>query len=37
VAYYIAHQEQHHQKKSFKEELVEMLYKSGVDYNPDYL
>jgi putative transposase len=37
VATYIAHQEQHHQVKSFRKELVEMLEKSGVDYNPDYL
>jgi len=37
VAKYIANQEQHHKMKSFRDELVEMLKKSGVDYNPDYL
>ena len=37
VAKYIANQEQHHKMKSFRDELVEMLEKSGVDYNPDYL
>jgi len=37
VAKYIANQEQHHKMKSFRDELVEMLEKSGVDYNSDYL
>jgi putative transposase len=37
VRSYIANQEQHHRTKSFREELVEMLEKAGVDYNPDYL
>jgi REP element-mobilizing transposase RayT len=37
VRRYIANQEQHHRVKSFKEELVEMLEKANVDYNPDYL
>lgn len=37
VRRYIAHQEQHHRVKSFHEELVEMLEKAGVEYNPDYL
>jgi REP element-mobilizing transposase RayT len=37
VRKYIANQEQHHRMKSFREELLEMLEKAGVDYNPDYL
>lgn len=37
VKKYIAHQEQHHRVKAFREELLEMLEKAGVDYNPDYL
>ncbi|TAN49335.1 MAG: IS200/IS605 family transposase [Methylococcaceae bacterium] len=37
VQKYITHQEQHHRVKSCREELVEILEKSGVDYNPDYL
>ena len=34
---YIAHQEEHHRKKTFKEELIDILDKSGIEYNPDYL
>ena len=34
---YIANQERHHHVKSFHEELVDMLEKAGVDYNPIYL
>ena len=34
---YIANQERHHHVKSFNEELVDMLEKAGVDYNPIYL
>jgi len=37
VKQYIAHQEQHHRRKTFHEELAEMLEKANVDYNPDYL
>ena len=37
VQRYIANQEHHHRVKSFKEELLEMLKKANVDYNPDYL
>lgn len=37
VRKYVANQEQHHRTKSFREELVAMLEKAGVDYNPDYL
>ncbi len=34
---YIARQEEHHRKKTFREELVEMLEKAGVVYDPRYL
>ncbi len=34
---YIANQEEHHKVKSFREELVEFLEKSGVSYDPQYL
>ena len=34
---YIAHQEQHHSTKSYREELVEMLAFAGVEYDPAYL
>ena len=37
VRAYIANQEQHHSLKSYREELIAMLEKSGVEYNPDYL
>ena len=37
VRSYIANQEEHHRVKSFREELVEMLEKAGVSYNPKYL
>ena len=33
---YIA-KEAHHQKKTFREELVELLEKAGVEYDPQYL
>ncbi len=34
---YIKKQREHHRVKSFREELVEMLDKAGVDYDPKYL
>jgi REP element-mobilizing transposase RayT len=34
---YIRNQEQHHRRKSFREELVEFLRRHDIDYNPDYL
>ena len=34
---YIAHQTEHHRKRSFREELVEMLGKVGVKYDARYL
>ena len=37
VKHYIANQEEHHRVKSFREELVEMLNKAGVEYDPKYL
>jgi REP element-mobilizing transposase RayT len=37
VKHYIANQEEHHRLKSFREELVEMLNKAGVEYDPQYL
>ncbi len=37
VQRYIANQEEHHRAKSFREELVEFLEKSGVSYDPRYL
>jgi REP element-mobilizing transposase RayT len=37
VQRYIASQEEHHRVKSFREELVEFLKKSGVSYDPKYL
>ncbi len=37
VIKYIINQEQHHQKKSFKIEYLEMLAKNGVEYKDEYL
>ena len=37
VQRYIANQEEHHRVRSFREELVELLDKSGVAYDPRYL
>ncbi len=37
VRHYIANQEEHHRIKSFREELVEMLRKAGIEYDPKYL
>lgn len=34
---YIARQEEHHRKRSFREELVEMLGRAGVEYDARYL
>jgi REP element-mobilizing transposase RayT len=35
--HYIANQEEHHRVKSFREEVVEMLNKAGIEYDPRYL
>jgi REP-associated tyrosine transposase len=37
VRHYLANQEDHHGVKSFREELVEMLQKAGIEYDPKYL
>jgi len=34
---YIGRQEEHHRRKTFREELVEFLQKSGVAYDERYL
>jgi putative transposase len=34
---YIANQARHHRKKSFREELVELLELAEVEYDPQYL
>ncbi|MEX1277054.1 MAG: IS200/IS605 family transposase [Bacteroidota bacterium] len=34
---YILHQEEHHRKKSFKEEYTELLKRFNVEHNPKYL
>ena len=37
VQSYIAGQAEHHRHKSFREELIEFLEKSGVEYEEAYL
>jgi putative transposase len=37
VIKYIANQSEHHRHKSFREELVELLARAGVEYDPQYL
>lgn len=37
VRKYIANQENHHRTKTFREELIEMLERAGVEYDPKYL
>lgn len=37
VRHYIARQEEHHRKKTFREEYVELLKRNGVDYDDRYL
>ncbi len=34
---YIANQEEHHRVRTYREELVEMLNKAGIEYDPMYL
>jgi putative transposase len=34
---YIACQEEHHRKQNFREELIEFLEKSGIEYEERYL
>lgn len=37
VIQYILNQEQHHKRKTFKEEYLEILRKNDIKYNNDYL
>ena len=37
VETYIHKQEEHHQRVSFKEELIALLEKHGIDYDPQYV
>jgi len=37
VRHYIGAQEEHHRVKSFREELIEMLDKAGIEYDSNYL
>ena len=37
VANYIANQKEHHRTKSFREELLDMLERAGVEYDPKFL
>ena len=37
VRKYIASQEEHHRRKTFREELIEFLKKAGVEYEERYL
>jgi REP element-mobilizing transposase RayT len=37
VRSYIARQEEHHRVRSFREEVVEMLEKAGITYDPKFL
>ena len=37
VQRYIQNQEEHHRHKSLKEELIELLEKAGVEFDPKYL
>ncbi len=37
VQHYIGRQEEHHRRITFREELIEFLEKSGIEYNKGYL
>jgi putative transposase len=37
VKTYVEHQEEHHRKRSFREEFVELLQKHGIEYDERYL
>ena len=37
VKQYIANQEEHHRHKTHKEELIELLEKAGVEFDPKFL
>ena len=34
---YIENQKEHHQKKTFREELLEVLQRHGIEYDPRYI
>lgn len=37
VKNYISNQEEHHRRKTFTEELIELLDTAGIEYDPKYL
>jgi len=37
IANYIANQREHHQRKTFRDEYIEMLEKAGIEFNERYL
>ena len=37
VRQYIANQEAHHARRPFRDELIELLAKAGIEYDPAYL
>lgn len=37
VVKYIHNQEEHHKKKTFREEYIEMLLKNDIEFKPEYL
>jgi putative transposase len=37
VQKYIVNQEEHHRIRSLREELIDMLHKAGIEYDPKYL
>jgi len=37
VERYVRHQEEHHRKRGFQEELREMLQRAGIDYDERYV
>ena len=37
VKRYIANQEEHHRKKSLREELIELLERAGIEFDPKFL
>jgi putative transposase len=37
VNIYISRQEEHHKRKTFQEELIELLKKAGIDFDPRFM
>lgn len=37
VVAYVINQKEHHKKRTFTEEYIEMLEKFGIDFNPEYI